>query len=130
MTKIFQILCIIFFASKTQAQNHFGSDEERKSLDKATAASRDVFANGDAAPLQQALIVKYFAGNNVVTGRAAFEKGLEEWLSTSTILFAQNKVESTVFAGEMAAQVAIFSIKSTPETGGNPVISQGPWLFM
>jgi len=70
-------------------------------------------------------VVKYFGGNNVVKGRDAVQKGAEEWFKNSTVEFVENIVESTVFNGETAIQTCIFSIKTTPKNGGEPVISRG-----
>ena len=113
---------------RSEAQSLTGSEDERRSLDKATMAIREAFAKGDAAlaaSLHHPAIVKYFGGNNVVTGRAALEKGLAEWFNSSTVEFTENSIESTVFNGETAVQVVVFSIRSTPKGGGTPVISHG-----
>jgi hypothetical protein len=56
-------------------------------------------------------IVKYFGGNNVVTGRDALQKGAESWFKNATVEFVENIVESTVFNAETAIQTCIFSIK-------------------
>jgi hypothetical protein len=47
-------------------------------------------------------IVKYFGGNNMVTGRAALEAQLKNWFQHSRVEFVENKVESTVFIGNTA----------------------------
>jgi len=99
-----------------------------KSLNKEIAALGEAFAKGDAAMvarLHHPDVVKYFGGNNVVTGRDAVQKGAEEWFKNSTVEFVENIVESTVFNGETAIQTCIFSIKTTPKNGGEPVISRG-----
>lgn len=110
------------------AQSAKDSAAERASLDQATAAIRSAFERGDAdlvARLHSPDIVKYFGGANVVTGRAALKKGLEDWFRNSRVEFIENQVESTVFVGNTAIQTAIFTIKTTPKSGGKPVISRG-----
>ena len=79
MKIVSQLIFFIFFASHIHAQNLNGTAKERESLDKATAALRNAFAKGDAAlvtSLHSPDIVKYFGGNNVVTGRAALRVGI------------------------------------------------------
>ncbi len=128
MKIILQFFCIALFTVHVNAQKLNDSVEERKSLDKATAAIRDAFAKGDAAlvtRLHSPDIIKYFGGNNVVIGRNALEKGLTEWFQQSKIEFIENTVESTIFNGETAIQTVIFAIKTTPKGGGKPQIGRG-----
>ena len=110
------------------AQDLNGSPADRQSLDKATAAIRDAFAKGDAAlavRLHSPHIVKYFGGKNVIVGREALMKQLQDWFNHSTVEFIENKVETTVFSGETAIQTVIFAIKSIPKNGGKAVIARG-----
>lgn len=127
--KIFiQLIIITLLANHIDAQNLNGSEEDRRSLDKATLAIREAFAKGDAAlvaKLHHPDIVKYFGGNNVVIGRANLEKGLAEWFRNSKVEFTELTIESTIFTGETAIQSCIFGIKTTPKAGGEPVISRG-----
>ncbi|HEY2721720.1 MAG TPA: nuclear transport factor 2 family protein [Chitinophagaceae bacterium] len=128
MKRIFLAIGILLFSININAQNLSGSEEDRMSLDKATAAIRNAFAKGDAALVAQLHhpdIVKYFGGDNVVIGRNALQKGLTEWFKTSNVEFVENTVESTVFTGETAIQTVIFAIKVTPKAGGDPVTSRG-----
>ena len=79
MKSLLQLILFAFFASHIHAQNLNGTAEERESLNKATAVLRDAFAKGDAAlvtSLHSPDIVKYFGGNNVVTGRASLRVGI------------------------------------------------------
>jgi hypothetical protein len=69
--------------------------------------------------------LKYFGGNNVVTGRLELKKTLMDWFKNSRVEFIENKVESTVFSGETAIQTVIFAIRSSPKNGGTPVIARG-----
>lgn len=122
------LLPVIFLTADLNAQTSNGTEEEMKSLNKEIAALGEAFAKGDAAMvarLHHPDVVKYFGGNNVVKGRDAVQKGAEEWFKNSTVEFVENIVESTVFNGETAIQTCIFSIKTTPKNGGEPVISRG-----
>jgi ketosteroid isomerase-like protein len=128
MKILLQLFCIVLLTARVSAQNLNGSEDDRKSLEKATLAIREAFAKGDAtlvAKLHHPDVVKYFGGNNVVTGNAAVEKGAADWFKNSKVEFIENTVESTIFNGETAIQTAIFSIKTTPKAGGDPVISRG-----
>jgi ketosteroid isomerase-like protein len=125
---VFLALCFALIAVRGKAQVSDGSEEDMKSLDKATLAIRQAFEKGNAglaASLHHPDIVKYFGGKNVVTGRDELKKGLAEWFQNSQVEFVENTVESTVFAGNTAIQSVIFAIKSTPKKGGEPVISRG-----
>jgi len=122
------LLPVIFLTADLNAQTSNGTEEEMKSLNKEITALGEAFAKGDAvmvARLHHPDVVKYFGGNNVVKGRDAVQKGAEEWFKNSTVEFVENIVESTVFNGETAIQTCIFSIKTTPKNGGEPVISRG-----
>ena len=77
------------------------------------------------AQLHSANVIKYFGGNNVITGRDAVEKGARDWFQNSKVEFIENTVESTVFVGKTAIQTAIFSIKTTPKNGGKPTVGRG-----
>jgi len=128
MKLILLLLSVAFLTADLNAQTSNGTEEEMKSLNKEIAALGEAFAKGDAAMvarLHHPDVVKYFGGNNVVKGRDAVQKGAEEWFKNSTVEFVENIVESTVFNGETAIQTCIFSIKTTPKNGGEPVISRG-----
>ncbi|SHE67107.1 YybH family protein [Pedobacter caeni] len=133
MKMILQLVCMMLFALTANAQTLNGSAEERSSLEKATLALRNAFATGNSklvARLHHPDIVKYFGGDNVLIGRAAVEKGAKEWFENSKVEFIENTVESTVFNKGTAIQTVIFSIKTTPKSGGSPVISRGRSLVV
>jgi ketosteroid isomerase-like protein len=127
MKTVFSLLCILIVLH-VKAQSTVDSIALRQSFDKNIAALTDAFAKGDAAlvaSLHHPQVIKYFGGTNVVTGREALEKGLEEWFKNTKVEFVENTVESTVFNGEVAIQTSIFAIKSTPKNGGEPTIGRG-----
>ncbi len=128
MKIVLPLFCIILSIVHANAQSSNGTKEEMKSLQKQLTALHDAFAKGDAAwvaRLHHPGIVKYFGGNNVVTGRDELQKSLEGWFQSSKVEFIENTVESTVFNGGTAIQTCIFSIKSTPKNGDKPVIARG-----
>jgi len=128
MKSILHFLCFCLITVTAGAQNLAGSAADRESLDKATLAIRKAFAKGDAvsaAKLHHPDVVKYFGGKNVVTGRAELQNQLTNWFATTKVEFVENKVETTIFAGETAIQTVIFAIKSTPKKGGAPTIARG-----
>jgi ketosteroid isomerase-like protein len=128
MKCIVWLICVVLLTTDVHAQISNGTDEEMRSLGKHITALLEAFAKGDAATvarLHHSGIVKYFEGNNVVTGRDALQKGAESWFKSATVEFVENTVESTVFNGETAIQTSIFSIKNTPKNGGKPDISRG-----
>jgi ketosteroid isomerase-like protein len=128
MKALIALACISLIVINTTAQTSSGTEEQLKSLAIATQAIWNAFAKGDAAgvaELHAPNIEKYFGGNNVMLGRAAFQKGLAEWFKTATVEIFVNKTESTVFTGQAAIQTFIFSMKVTPKDGGKPVIDKG-----
>ena len=121
--KLLSSLFAISLIFSAQAQTVGASREQMQSLQKQIDALLEAFANGDAArvaALHHPNIIKYFGGNQVVTGRAELERGLVGWFRTTKVEFVEDSVESTVFNGETAIQVCIFAIKATPKSGGAP----------
>jgi ketosteroid isomerase-like protein len=128
MKPIFKLFIIIFFSANARSQDITDTITLRQSLEKATATIRSAFEKGDAAlvaRLHSPDVIKYFGGNNVVVGRDAVEKGAREWFLNSKVEFVENKVESTFFVGKIAIQTSIFSIKTTPKSGGVSSIARG-----
>ena len=128
MKKTFQLFVVLFFSMNAYTQDITDTVALRQSLDKATAAIRTAFANGDAAMvgrLHSPDVIKYFGGNNVLLGREAVEKGARDWFQGSTVAFIENTVESTTFIGKVAIQTVIFGIRSTPKNGGKPSVGRG-----
>ena len=128
MKTVFQLLIIVFFSTNAWSQDITDTTVLKRSLEKATAAIRSAFENGDAAlvaQLHSPNVIKYFGGNNVIIGREAIEKGAREWFQNSKVEFIENTVENTEFIGEIAIQTSIFSIKTTPKDGGKSSIGRG-----
>jgi ketosteroid isomerase-like protein len=128
MKIIFQVAAILFLSANAFSQEITDTVALRQSLDKATAAIRKAFENGDAVlvgQLHSPNVIKYFGGNNVVVGRDAVEKQARDWFQSSKVEFIENTVENTVFVGNIAIQTVIFSIKTTPKNGGKSSIGRG-----
>jgi len=128
MKKIFQLAAILFLSANAFSQEMTDTVALRQSLDKATAAIRKAFENGDAVlvgQLHSPNVIKYFGGNNVVVGRDEVEKQARDWFQGSKVEFIENTVENTVFVGNIAIQTVIFSIKTTPKNGGKSSIGRG-----
>jgi ketosteroid isomerase-like protein len=128
MKIIFQLAAILFLSANAFSQEITDTIALRQSLDKATAAIRKAFENGDAVlvgQLHSPNVIKYFGGNNVIVGRDAVEKGARDWFQSSKVEFIENTVENTVFVGNIAIQTVIFSIKTTPKNGGKSSIARG-----
>ncbi len=128
MKIIFQLASILFLSANAFSQEITDTVALRQSLDKATAAIRKAFENGDAVlvgQLHSPNVIKYFGGNNVVVGRDEVEKQATDWFQNSKVEFIENTVENTVFVGNIAIQTVIFSIKTTPKNGGKSSIGRG-----
>jgi len=117
---------LIFSSSFAQSTGDTSSD--RKSLERTTAALRDAFGRGDVqaiVALHHPDVEKFFGGNHVVKGRAALEKGLVEMFHSTKMEFIGHKVESLIFTGDAAIETSLFTIRSTPKSGGEPTIAKG-----
>ena len=128
MKIIFQLAAILFLSANAFSQEITDTVALRQSLDKATAAIRKAFENGDAVlvgQLHSPNVIKYFGGNHVIVGRDAVEKQAREWFQSSKVEFIENTVENTVFVRNIAIQTVIFSIKTTPKNGGKSSIGRG-----
>ena len=128
MKIIFQLAAILFLSANALSQEITDTVALRQSLDKATAAIRKAFENGDAVlvgQLHSPNVIKYFGGNNVIVGRDAVERQARDWFQNSKVEFIENTVENTVFVGNIAIQTVIFSIKTTPKNGGKSSIGRG-----
>jgi ketosteroid isomerase-like protein len=124
----FNLFFIVLFSMSARSQDITDTIALKQSLEKATAAIRTAFEKGDAAlvaRLHSPEVIKYFGGNNVIIGREAVEKGAREWFKNSKVEFVGNIVESTSFVGKVAIQTSIFSIKTTPKSGGTSTIGRG-----
>lgn len=105
-----------------------GSRADRLSLERTTQAIRDGFARGDVAAivaLHRPDVMKYFGGANVVTGRQELQRGLVKTFRNVKMEFVAHRLESMVFLGDTAVETSIFTIKTTPKTGGNPTLGRG-----
>lgn len=105
-----------------------GSYADRQSLERTTQAIRDAFARGDVAAIvsmHRPDVVKYFGGANVVTGRQELRRGLIQTFRNVKMEFVEHRVESIVFLGDTAVETSIFTIKTTPKTGGRPTFARG-----
>lgn len=89
---------------------------------------REAFDKGDVAGvllLHSPAIVKDFGGSNVIRGRDALAKQLNDWFGANRVEFLDNKVENTIFCGETIVETSIFKIRSTPKNGRPPFITRG-----
>ncbi len=105
-----------------------GSRADRLSLERTTQAIRDGFARGDVAAvvaLHHPEVVKYFGGANVVNGRQELQRGLVKTFRNVKMEFVEHRLESMVFLGDTAVETSIFTIKTTPKTGGSPTLGHG-----
>jgi len=105
-----------------------GSAADRQSLERTTQAIRDAFARGDVATivvLHRPDVVKYFGGANVVTGREELRRGLVETFRNVKMEFVEHRLESLVFLGDTAVETSLFTIRTTPRTGGSPTLARG-----
>jgi uncharacterized protein (TIGR02246 family) len=109
------------------AQNS-GTDADRAALTRTGDAIRAAFAAGDAdavARYHHPDVEKWLGRANHVVGRDALRAGLVETFKSVQLAFAENRVESTLFAGDTAVEVTDFTIHVTPKNGGAPSDAKG-----
>lgn len=122
------ILIIFLFGACCSSPLNNNLAADKAALEKTKATFAYAFAHGDVkalVALHHPDIVKYFGGNNVVTGRAELAKGLTAMFRTAKIELIQNQVESTAFNGNTIIETCIFAFRSTPINGGKPSIGRG-----
>lgn len=127
-TSCYLILIIFLFGACCSSPQNNNLAADKAALEKTKAAFADAFAHGDVnalVALHHPDIVKYFGGNNVVTGRAELAKGLTAMFRTAKIELIQNQVESTAFNGNTIIETCIFAFRSSPLNGGKPSIGRG-----
>src|SRR5215469_2307806 len=127
MKTITCLMLFFLFIRATPALAQEPSAEDKKALDRTTAAIRDAFGREDIPAilaLHHPAIIKYFGGKNVVIGRDELAKGLTETFRATKFEFIDNQVESTVFNGPTAIETSIFTIKTTSKTDGKITISK------
>lgn len=119
------IFMLLYGCSSPQSNN---VSADKAALQKTKMAMGAAFARGDVAAivaLHHPDVVKYFGGDNVVTGRAALAKQLTAMFHVSKIELIKNQIESTEFNGNTAIETCIFAFRVTPVNGGKSSIARG-----
>lgn len=127
-TLCYFILISLMFDSCCSSPQSDNLAADKIALEKTKAAFAAAFARSDVktlVALHHPDIIKYFGGNNVVTGRAELAKGLTAMFRTTKMELIQNQVESTAFNGNTIIETCIFAFRSTPINGGKPSIGRG-----
>lgn len=128
MKTVFYLCLISLLSTSAHSQSTTDTAALLKSLEKATVTIRSAFEKGDyklVGQLHSPNVIKYFGGNNVTIGRESVENGVKDWIQNNKVEFIENTVENTEFFGNIAIQTVIFSIKTTPKSGGEPSIGRG-----
>lgn len=111
----------------TFAQNS-GTEADRAALARTGDAIRAAFAAGDAdavARYHHPNVEKWLGHGSHLVGRDALRAGLVETFKSMHLTFTENRVESTLFAGDTAVEVSDFTIHATPKNGGAPSDAKG-----
>ncbi|GEM_PF-1638137 len=70
-------------------------------------------------------VIKALGYNNVQEGIEEVLRGIQETLSSYSLEFIKNDIESILVQGNTAIEQTVFSIKGTPKNGGDPFIFSG-----
>ena len=104
------------------------SEKDREALQKTGDAIRGAFARGDLATIMayhHPDVIKALGFHRYLAGRDAAEADLRSALQQSHLEFEENRLESLLIQGDIAVEQSIFTIKSTPKSGGEPVWFMG-----
>ncbi len=105
-----------------------GPETDRDSLQKTSEAIRAAFVRGDVATIMayhHPDVIKALSFRKYLTGREAVEADLRGTLQQFNLEFEQNQVESLLIQGDTAVEQTVFTIKSTPKSGGAPYLFKG-----
>jgi ketosteroid isomerase-like protein len=104
------------------------SEQDRAALAKTGDAIRAGFAAGDLDAIMKyhhPHVEKWLSAKKHTVGRDALRAEIEETFKTVRLVFEDNRVESTLFAGDTAVEVSAFTIRVTPKDGGAPSSFKG-----
>lgn len=123
----FIIISILLF-SCSASKNSVGTDNDRKDLEQTSIGIRAAFAIGDIPAIisyHHPDVVKALSYEKFLNGRDAVAADLKGTLQYFTLNFKENKVESLLIKGNVATEIALFTIEGTPKDGGKPFVFKG-----
>ena len=124
------VLSFLFFmmANWSAAQNLLGTEEDREALKKTSIGITSAFAAEDIPAIlsyHHPEVVKALAYNKFINGRKELEADLKNTLQYARLVWKENKLESLMFYGDSAVEMAAFTIEGTPKDGSKPFIVKG-----
>ncbi|WP_433964897.1 YybH family protein [Tunturiibacter gelidiferens] len=114
--------------SKPPASQLQGSPDQKESLRKTGAAIRSAFAKGDVDEIlayHHPEVIKALSYQNYIVGIDALRANLLGTFQAVKLEFIENTPETTLFHDGTAAEMSLFTIKSTPKAGGAPAVVKG-----
>lgn len=118
---------ILLFGCST-SKNSTGTSEDRKALEQTSIEIRAAFAKSDLKAIisyHHPDVVKALGYKKFLNGRDAVETDLKATLENFTLNFKENDVESLLITGNVATEIALFTIEGTPKNGGKPFLFKG-----
>jgi ketosteroid isomerase-like protein len=98
-----------------------GTQADRDALARTSIAIRNAFADGDVDTIMayhHPDVIKALGFNNYVVGRDAVRAGLAGTLKSSRVEFTNYTLESLLFNGDTAVEIATVTIKGTSKADG------------
>jgi ketosteroid isomerase-like protein len=123
----FIVISFLLFSCST-SKNSIGADNDRKALEQTSISIREAFAKGDIPTIisyHHPDVVKALGYKNFLNGRDAVEADLKGTLKKILLNFKENKVESLLIKGNVATEIALFTIEGTPKDGSKPFTFKG-----
>lgn len=120
---------LLCFSSYAQNKKQFdGSQAEQDSLKNTSIAIRKAFSRGDVNGIllfHHPDVEKALDYHGALKGIEALRVNLKGTLDYFHLEFIENQTESLFINGETAVEQALFVIKDTPKTKGEPFIFKG-----
>jgi len=105
-----------------------GTNADRAALTRTGDAIRAGFAASDVDTIMKyhhPSVEKWLSPSSHTVGRDALRAELVETFKAAQLMFAENRVESTLFLGDTAVEVSTFSLRVTPKEGGTASMAKG-----
>jgi|SRR5215472_6387737 len=119
---------VLLFLACSMGDTHAGPEKDRELLQKTSESIRAAFARGDVAAVMayhHPDVIKALNFHRYLTGRDAVEADLRGTLQQFNLEFEENHVESLLIQGDTAVEQTVFTIKSTPKSGGESHLFRG-----
>jgi ketosteroid isomerase-like protein len=125
---VLPFLVVSFCCTAQTSDPYVGSQADRDSLARTGFLIRAAFSRGDVDAIMRfhhPNVIKALGYKNYQNGAEAVKAALAGTLANYHLEFIGNTMESLLVNGNTAIEQSLFTIKSTPVNGGQPLIFKG-----